>query len=77
MDTMLVDCTACAVRGPACGGCVVSVLLGAPEDRGDVLAPDERAALDALAGGGLLPPLRLVQAVERVPEERRARRRGA
>ena len=77
MDTMLVDCHACAVRGPACGECVVSVLLGVPGEQGDELAPDERAALDALAGGGLLPPLRLVHAVERVPEERWPRTRWA
>ena len=70
MDTMLVDCNACAARGPACGECVVSVLLGMPgAAEGGGLAPDERAALDALAGGGLLPPLRRVQAVGPVPEE--------
>lgn len=27
---MLIDCDACAVRGPACGDCVVSVLLSGP-----------------------------------------------
>ncbi len=27
---LLVDCDACAVRGPACGDCVVSVLLSGP-----------------------------------------------
>jgi len=27
---MLIDCDSCAVRGPACGDCVVSVLLGQP-----------------------------------------------
>lgn len=77
MDTMLVDCNACAARGPACGECVVSVLLGAPVEQGEGLAPDERAALDALASGGLLPPLRLVHAVERVSEERWPRTRRA
>lgn len=77
MDTMLVDCNACAARGPACGECVVSVLLGMPDAVGGRLAPDERAALDALAGGGLLPPLRLVKAVDRVPEEQWPRTRHA
>ena len=49
---------------------VEEVLLGMPgAAEGGGLAPDERAALDALAGGGLLPPLRLVQAVGPVPEE--------
>ncbi|MDO5533639.1 MAG: hypothetical protein Q4F65_03175 [Propionibacteriaceae bacterium] len=65
---MLVDCNACAARGPVCGECVVSALLGAPGGATEGgLAPDERAALDALAGGGLLPPLRLVHAVRSVP----------
>ncbi len=65
---MLIDCDTCAVRGPACRDCVVTVLLGAPPvlDRG---APDgldldraERAAIAVLAGSGLVPPLRLVAA---------------
>ncbi len=28
---MIIDCGTCAVAGLACGDCVVSVLLGAPE----------------------------------------------
>jgi hypothetical protein len=31
---MVIDCDACAVRGPACGDCVVSVLLGGPPAHG-------------------------------------------
>ena len=31
---MLIDCDACAVRGPACGDCVVSVLLTGPATAG-------------------------------------------
>lgn len=64
--TMLIDCDACAVRGPACGDCVVTVLLGAPPVRraGDVTGIDldgnEQAAIAVLAGSGLVPPLRLV-----------------
>jgi hypothetical protein len=27
---MMIDCDACVARGPACGDCVVTVLLGAP-----------------------------------------------
>jgi hypothetical protein len=56
---MLIDCDSCQVRGPACGECVVSVLLGAPPG-GVEIDDNERTALDALAGGGLVPPLRLV-----------------
>lgn len=28
---MIIDCGSCAVAGPACDDCVVSVLLGVPE----------------------------------------------
>lgn len=56
---MLIDCDACRVRGPACGDCVVTVLLGSPPE-GVRLDPEEREALDVLAASGLVPPLRLV-----------------
>jgi hypothetical protein len=56
---VLIDCDRCAVRGRACGDCVVSALLGAPPE-GVEIDESERAALEALAAGGLLPPLRLV-----------------
>ena len=81
---MLIDCDACAVRGPACGDCVVSVLLAGPavhaHDSGPPPGPATSAELDAaeqaaiavLAGCGLVPPLRLVP-VERI--EPAARRR--
>lgn len=65
---MLIDCDACAARGPACGDCVVTVLLGAPPvhhigaGAGIDLDGDEQAALAVLAGSGLVPPLRLVAA---------------
>ena len=52
----MIDCDDCAVRGPGCRDCVVSVLLGVP----DTLLADERAALEALAEAGLAPRLRLV-----------------
>ena len=53
---VVIDCDECAVRGPACRDCVVSVLLGVPE----TLLHDERAALEVLAEAGLAPRLRLV-----------------
>ena len=55
-DPVVIDCDECAVRGPGCRDCVVSVLLGVPE----TLLDDERAALEVLAEVGLAPRLRLV-----------------
>ena len=55
-DPVIIDCDDCAVRGPGCRDCVVSVLLGVPES----LLEDERAALEVLAEAGLAPRLRLV-----------------
>jgi hypothetical protein len=59
---MLIDCDTCAVRGRACGDCVVTVLLGAEPGSASPVDLDsaERAAIEALAGSGLVPPLRLV-----------------
>ena len=73
---MVIDCDRCAVRGLACGDCVVGVLLGMPgvSREGGVDAPSrrpsgasalqldapERRALDVLAEQGLVPRLRLV-----------------
>ncbi len=81
---MMIDCDACAARGPACGDCVVTVLLGAPPaDRPGAVDPGidldgrEQAALAVLAGSGLIPPLRLVPAAPRpLLEERPAERPG-
>ncbi|WP_249266716.1 hypothetical protein [Mycobacterium colombiense] len=53
---VVIDCDECAVRGPGCRECVVSVILGVP----DTLLQDERAALEVLAEVGLAPRLRLV-----------------
>lgn len=55
-QSVVIDCDDCAVRGPGCRDCVVSVLLGVPE----TLLDDERAALAVLAEAGLAPRLRLV-----------------
>jgi hypothetical protein len=60
--TTRIDCDTCLVRGPACHDCVVTVLLGPPPEL--TLGDDECRALDALAAGGLVPPLRLVTAVD-------------
>ncbi|MBM9466930.1 hypothetical protein JL106_06490 [Nakamurella sp. YIM 132084] len=60
---MHVDCGTCTVRGAACTGCVVTVLLGAPPE-GVAWDETERAALGVLAGSGLVPPLRLVRPVD-------------
>ncbi len=55
---MLIDCDSCEVKGPACGDCIVTVLLGAAPD-GVELDPGEQAAISVLARTGLVPPLRL------------------
>lgn len=73
---MVIDCDRCAVRGDACGECVVGVLLGVPgvprRSSDDPAAgrpsgaaalqldAPERRALDVLADQGLVPRLRLV-----------------
>ena len=77
---MVIDCDTCVMRDIACDDCVVSVLLGMPA-HGAVLEEEEHLALAVLAGGGLVPPLRLVQAdpegaEEVVPPPSRARRRA-
>lgn len=55
-ESVVIDCDDCAVRGPGCRDCVVSVLLGVPE----TLSYDEQVALEALAEAGMAPRLRLV-----------------
>ena len=63
---MMIDCDTCAVRGPACGDCVVTVLLGGPPAvlDGDPPPVDldtaEQNAIALLAENGMVPPLRLV-----------------
>jgi hypothetical protein len=64
MDTLHVNCDTCIARGPACGDCVITVLLGTPTTGLD-LDSDERAALEALADSGLVPPLRLIPGATR------------
>jgi hypothetical protein len=64
---MLVDCDSCVVRGTACGGCVISVMLGAAPD-GVELDADEHRALRVLADAGMVPELRLVPPGRAQPE---------
>lgn len=59
MDILHVDCASCRARGPACGDCAISVLLG-PMPTSLRLEDDERTALAELARVGLIPPLRMV-----------------
>ena len=65
---MVIDCDTCQVAGLACQDCVVSVLLGVPEvprsaptqGPSAVELDDEHArAIEVLAQGGMVPPLRL------------------
>lgn len=60
--TTRIDCDTCLVRGLACHDCVVTVLLGPPPELS--MEDDGLRALEALADGGLVPPLRLVQPVD-------------
>ena len=54
---VIIDCDGCVVQGLACEDCVVSVLLGVPENvEIDVL---EQRAIDALGRAGIVPRLRL------------------
>jgi hypothetical protein len=63
MEVLHVDCNSCVARGDACSDCVISVLLGAPDQVELDLA--ERSALSALAEQGLVPPLRLIPGAKR------------
>ena len=65
--TTRIDCDTCVVRGLACHDCVVTVLLGPPPEL--TFEDDERRALDVLAQGGLIPPLRLVQPMDTIEVE--------
>jgi hypothetical protein len=58
IDTMIIDCDRCEVRGDACPDCVISVLLGAPP--AVEWDDDEQRAVDALADAGMVPRLQLV-----------------
>ncbi|WP_300676343.1 hypothetical protein [Nocardioides sp.] len=57
--TTRIDCDSCVMRALSCDDCVVTVLLGPPPEL--AFDDDERRALDVLAAGGLVPPLRMVR----------------
>lgn len=61
---MLIDCDKCEARNVGCADCVVSVMLGNTAD-GVEIGAGERRALDILADGGVIPPLRLTISDER------------
>jgi hypothetical protein len=62
--SLVIDCDSCLARGPACSDCVVSCLLGPPPPEGRRLDEQQVQAIDALSASGLVPPLRLVTAVD-------------
>jgi len=58
-DSLFIECASCVAAGPGCGDCMLTALLGPPTL--ELLDDETRQALDALAGVGLVPPLRLVR----------------
>ncbi len=62
-DPVLIDCDRCSLRGPGCGDCVVTFLLGNPPP-GVVLDNDERRALEVLVNAGLIPSLHRVEPLD-------------
>lgn len=64
LTSLVIDCDSCLVRGDACADCVVSCLLGPPPPQGRRLDDEQVQAIDALSTSGLVPPLRLVTAVD-------------
>ncbi len=74
MTRLSIDCDQCAVRGLACSDCIVSALLGVPDD--ELTFDDaEQAAIGALAASGMVPPLRLVPKPTTTADSRTSRGR--
>lgn len=48
---MLIDCSSCAVRGPACRDCMISALFDTPAEIAGLEA-DELRAIEVFARGG-------------------------
>jgi hypothetical protein len=70
---MIIDCNACAMRGPvACPDCVVTALAGSPPWPAELDQVEQRAVA-ALADAGLVPPLRLVPWEARQDDRRASR----
>jgi hypothetical protein len=59
---MIINCGSCKMRDLACGDCVVSFLLDNPTPEKSTIGANEAIALEVLAEGGLVPPLRFVGA---------------
>jgi hypothetical protein len=65
-STLLIDCDSCEMRNVACDDCVVTVIIGQIGHRSELAFDDtESRALTALANGGLVPHLRLVEGKRR------------
>lgn len=61
-EIAIADCGRCAARGTGCADCAVSVLLNTPPTIEWDAA--ELHAIELLADGGLIPPLRLTPILE-------------
>jgi hypothetical protein len=72
---MIIDCDTCIMRDVSCTDCVISALLR-PGPGAVELDAVECDALDVLAGGGLIPPLRLVPALGPIGRPAAAARRA-
>lgn len=62
--SLLIDCDRCEMRDIECADCMVTVILGFPgvgSPKELEFDDSEARALTALANGGLVPQLRLVQ----------------
>ncbi|WP_203569190.1 hypothetical protein [Aestuariimicrobium ganziense] len=70
MDPLIVDCGTCEMRDLACSDCLMTALLGGPPVSAHEFSGEEAGAMGALAMGGLLPPLRLVERLEPVFDDR-------
>jgi hypothetical protein len=58
---MIINCQSCTMRAIACGDCVVSFFLDAPEAQVDRdITPATVTALELLATNELVKPLRFV-----------------
>lgn len=77
---MLVDCETCSVRGAACGGCVVTLLLDTPPALHQLGAAEARA-IEVFERAGfevtVLDPTHVEHTHAEAPAPRRSRRRHA